>query len=59
MILDGILGFGDCVGWVIYYVLNKDYGVIYLDGIFGDVGFGFFWSEVILRNFENVVCCVV
>ncbi|KAK4641188.1 hypothetical protein QC761_610140 [Podospora bellae-mahoneyi] len=52
---DGTPGSGDCAGRVTHHALNKDHGVIHLDGTFGEAGPGSPRSEAISRNFENAV----
>ncbi|KAK0726290.1 hypothetical protein B0T21DRAFT_336572 [Apiosordaria backusii] len=56
---DGTPGSGDCAGRVTHHALNKDHGVINLDGTFGQAGPGSPRSEVIAKNFENAVRAAV
>ncbi|KAK4199181.1 hypothetical protein QBC40DRAFT_85353 [Triangularia verruculosa] len=56
---DGIPGSGECAGRVTHHALNKDHGVIRLDGTFGEAGPGSPRSEAISRNFENAVRAAV
>ncbi|KAK4177131.1 hypothetical protein QBC36DRAFT_327701 [Triangularia setosa] len=56
---DGTPGTGDCAGRVTHHALNKDHGVIHLDGTFGEAGPGSPRSEFMSKNFENAVRAAV
>ncbi|KAM7206539.1 hypothetical protein V8F20_002665 [Naviculisporaceae sp. PSN 640] len=56
---DATPGSGECAGRVTHHALNKDHGVINLDGTFGEVGVFSLRASVIPENFHNAVHAAV